>query len=577
MDKFMAPLRMINLPLWTKGDSVKLRFIDTTHCDADSVEIQVSRYSDFRDAVTYGKYWVHDPRLNNPDDHNCGDWDTLSFWLYNFTETRYYFRVRGVDTLGNISAWSSVTHTRFDASPPTEAYIDSIKTVADSTNKINILLWWHGGIDLGIGLKNYLLYRSRNARELGDLIGTFSTRTQFYRDRNPNPGNYFHENYYTIITVDSFDYRSSLPPAVGLPDNSPPYPPRIDSILVDNLRENIYVFWSDTTPSGYGIPSLNRYILQHSARYEWFWLGDPRLIDVEAPRYSRVCTLSVSVFGGTPYKYFHVKATDILQNEGGYSMPFYYELPRESTYDFRVDVKAGWNLISLPVYPSDNTVSVLFPGAISAYTYDTERRVFVTATNIEVGKGYFIMFPADNIIYIRGSKVRGFRAQLFRGWVLIGSCYNNADYTTEPRDALVGPAYIFNPTTRTYEHTTYLQPGRGHWVLSFAESGLLIATQRGDRRKESPELYQVWSLELLFGSDKKIRIGSAYGARAGYDSNLDELIPPPAPNEPMQPFIMWDYPMSVDFQGSFGKWQIEVPYPTVVQWEPINVPHSGLI
>ena len=575
VDKFMAPFRIIQMPSWTAGDSVLLSFVDTTHCDAESVEIQVSRYSDFRDALTLGRYWIHDPRLNNTDDRNCGDWDTLSYWFRNLTETRYYFRVRGCDTLGNVSAWSSITHTRFDNSPPTSAYIDSLKTVADSTGKVDILIWWHGGSDIGIGLKNYLLYRSRRASEPGELIATLPTSVNFYRDHRPNPEGYFHENYYTVVTTDSFDHRAAPATGVGLSPNTPPIPPRIDSVWVDETRQFVYVSWSDTTPADYGLSSLNRYVLEHTERLEWFWLGDPRLIDIEEPRYSRICTLSVATFSGSPYKYFQVKAIDLVQNEGGYSVPFYYELPPEVIVEARIDIRAGWNLISLPVYPRDNTLSVLFPGAISAFTYNTETRTYTSVTTLEPGKGYFVLFPSDNIIYVRGVPVHRFTSPLVRGWVLVGSCYATASYTTDPADATVGPLYVYNPATRIYEPSSNLEPGRGHWILSFAWSGRFMATESLGFKKEIAPCVPYWELTLTAG-EKTLVIGSGFNCSPGYDSGYDELLPPDFPGSQEAPFIEWDFPMKADYQGASGTWRIYLPHTTTLSWDLNDVPSCGL-
>jgi len=565
VDKFMAPYGLLSLPNWSKGDSVRISIVDTTHCDGDSIILQMSKFSDFSQPYTFGPISIRYPDLNNPDDFDCVDIDTFSYLFEGLVETRYYFRVRGIDTLGNYSEWSNTIHTRLDNSPPTAAYVDSLKTVADSTGTIDIKLWWSGGSDVGIGLANYILYRSTNRDELGEPIDTFNTTVHYYLDDNPNPGSYFHQNYYTVVTVDSFGYQGVARERAGLPERmSPPAIPVMDSVWLDDSRRYIYVAWSDTTPPAYGAADANRYILEHTENQRWLWLGDPLLIDIEPPTISRVARLPISIYSGTPKKYFHIKAIDPIQNQSGYSQPIEYTLPIEEQEEFRMDLEPGWNLVSLPVYPTNNTLSILFPGAIEAYTY--QGGAYNSVTTLEVGKGYFILVPERSVVFIQGIPVNGFSMPLDRGWMMVGSAFEEAEITTDPTDVLLGNYYTYNPTEESYDPTENLIPGKGHWVLCSAEEGTLTVTVTEDR-KLAPQPEPAYQLEvILYTDNSELKLGTAQGTTPGYDPFYDQFLPPTLPDKTQSPYIKGaDFPMKVNINSN-PYWELHFPKETEVKW-----------
>ena len=67
---------------------------------------------------------------------------------------------------------------------------------------------------------------------------------------------------------------------------------------------------------------------------------------------------------------------------------------------YEVILKKGWNLIALPLTPTDNYVFSLFPEAEAAYRY--QQGGYIPVSYLEPGIGYWIKVPADKHYTING-------------------------------------------------------------------------------------------------------------------------------------------------------------------------------
>ncbi|MBN1756242.1 T9SS type A sorting domain-containing protein [bacterium] len=577
----IQPFKMHTLDTWNCTDEVTIEFVDTNYCLAESVLIQRAMYSDFRDARNFGWYGINDPLLSNPDDGDCYDWDTLSFTFTGLGENRYYFRVQCKDILDNYSDWSNVSTTRIDNANPGSPIIDSIFTTADYIATVDVTLKWLPVRDAGTGLANYIVYRSDTPGSLGEPLATLPPYRLYYVDENPLPDNYFHNNYYQIVSVDNCGHRGEIGTQVSLTQGvTPPYPPMIDSICVDPSGNNLIVTWNDTTPYGYGSPFTNRYQLEHAESESWLWIDDPLLLDKELPTYNQACTLAIDeVLSGTNRKYFHLKTIDVWDNESGFSEHYMYTYTPPPDDTIYVDFCAGWNMISLPVIPSfSNVASVLIPGADeNVYYYDPATRRYEVSHELQVGKGYMVFVDAAVTVPFIGRALMEYTAPVFEGWNLLGAVSYPAEFSTYPSGIQLGSVWYYDCFSDRYQATEVFEPGMGHWFMARAD-GALVLPAEGLGKRTSDTIEPEWLVELNLG-DQVLNFGLHQYASVYFDQGLDEILPPQLPDREYISFFICEdgYQLATDIRsGMEVTWEFYLAEPTVIHWDSRALPKGQL-
>ncbi|MCI0515496.1 VCBS repeat-containing protein, partial [candidate division KSB1 bacterium] len=144
--------------------------------------------------------------------------------------------------------------------------------------------------------------------------------------------------------------------------------------------------------------------------------------------------------------------------------------------------RAGWYLISLPVTPTDNYLSILFPTALGAYGYNPDTQGYVTVTRLEPKKGYWLLIPAATVATISGPALESYTEHYSRGWHLIGATYGTNLSLQDPDDTPNGAVialYGWNAATNSYQ-TVYpagrgvLNEKEGYWLAVVADCDLTV-------------------------------------------------------------------------------------------------------
>ncbi len=579
----VTPCILLPLKDWTKGTSVALTMIDTSRCTAARVAIERSLYSNFSELDTSFEYDIHHAALNNPDDANCSDRDTLTFVFRNCGENRYYFRVFCIDAFGSVSEYSNKITTRLDNSPPAAPVIaaDGIKSVADSTREVNITLQWAPVFDYGIGFDYYVIYRSGTSGELGDSIG--SVTSEFYEDENPSDINYFRENYYTIGAVDKFGQESLSKQQVFLEANEPPAIPQIDTAWIGPARNKIYIRWSDTSSlATYPAAGLNKYVVEHAAEHNWLYLGDPILVDIEAPARAKCCTLQFDeFFSGSYEKYIQIKAIDIFGNESGYSELGTLAIDTSLIDIYELHLYKGWNLISIPVMPRTREISTLLPGVIAVYEYAPETQSYITPAFIEQGKAYWVLANTEREIEIAGFPLLKYKMTLLAGWNIIGGLFDSGVFSVEPPNSIIeSNIYYYNSISGSYLYldSNSLETGVGYWMLAKDNCELTVSTESSSKKMNINSMNnRVWTASISVDG-QELYFGVDQDATSGYDESIDMQSPPPLPSGE-------DFPTLVSSDGlallesyvnsEASVWNVEVPDYSLIEWSNQQLPNTG--
>ncbi len=130
----------------------------------------------------------------------------------------------------------------------------------------------------------------------------------------------------------------------------------------------------------------------------------------------------------------------------------------------QLTVEPGWNLISLPIQPTDNRLSSVFPSALSpAFSYS---QVYSSNDSLLKGEGYWLKFPAHETLYVCGTLPRVDSITLNKGWNLLGAPLHQTStkrLISHPTGTIQSPFFSFS-TSQGYSATDTLNPGKAYWV-----------------------------------------------------------------------------------------------------------------
>ncbi|NMX22070.1 hypothetical protein C5S30_06495 [ANME-1 cluster archaeon GoMg4] len=134
---------------------------------------------------------------------------------------------------------------------------------------------------------------------------------------------------------------------------------------------------------------------------------------------------------------------------------------------FCMDLKAGWNMVSIPVIPDNNSVQAIF-GSIP--TLDTMPVVtwqspsFVEVSEIEPKIGHWVFTPTATTICITGEPITNRTLNLKAGWNLAGTVgMDNLTISEIPSQVPQCPAVTW--VAPSFVETDLIEPGESAWIF----------------------------------------------------------------------------------------------------------------
>ncbi len=135
-------------------------------------------------------------------------------------------------------------------------------------------------------------------------------------------------------------------------------------------------------------------------------------------------------------------------------------------------LKAGWNLLSLPVDPHNDTVSALYPGAAGpAFTYSSGG--YGVQSTVTVGTGYWLRFIGPESLSFTGAGLPVDSIPVHAGWNLIGSVSTDlpvASLTSTVPGMITSKFFGY---AGSYVIADTIHAGSGYWVKC-NQSGTII-------------------------------------------------------------------------------------------------------
>jgi len=184
----------------------------------------------------------------------------------------------------------------------------------------------------------------------------------------------------------------------------------------------------------------------------------------------------------------------------------------QSGDDTEIDIpytfsKQGWYLISLPVTPSDNKLSTLFPTALSAFGYNANTGSYYSTTTLETKTGYWLLIPSATSVTISGVPLTSFTEHYPAGWHLIGSVNATTNFTDpddNPNGSIIG-AYGWDVNAGQYfpvypPGAGVLKAKQGYWLAAFQDCDLTIGSGASASAGASTDNFME-SFRKQFGSE----------------------------------------------------------------------------
>jgi hypothetical protein len=220
-----------------------------------------------------------------------------------------------------------------------------------------------------------------------------------------------------------------------------------------------------------------------------------------------------------------------------------YTVPQVTQFP---EINRGWNLVSLPVSPSNARSEVVFPNLASGKPLQFTQNQYIDADSLEVGRGYFVKYGATVDRQIAGTQIREihelrtpFRVRLFEGWNTVGalSTPTTIEYisfgpipgSTAPN--LISEVYRYL-TDRGYEQTSIIAPGFGYW-LKIDRDGYYRLAPAPNTGKAAVANNAYSTLNRLSVSDNSQKVGTVYFGLDNGSINATRFELPPVPARDM--------------------------------------------
>ena len=282
-------------------------------------------------------------------------------------------------------------------------------------------------------------------------------------------------NYTVSLTVSEADAdintRTKLDYVTVIQPTDITSPAAVSDLAISSvLATSVTLSWTSPGDDG-NIGNALQYDIRYSSSVitEANWGSATQCIGEPSPQPSGN-TESFTVTGLSPGNtyYFSLKTAD--------EVPNWSELSNVAAC-LRIPLKAGWNMVSVPVTPADNSVSAVFPGVAVVYTWDPVSKTYTVPGTVEPDIGYWVAVIQDATITVTGAPVETWTGSIAAGWNMIGSVISNASIA-DPDDSPGGSvqpfAYWWDPDTKTYVFTTEIQPGKGYWVAATQDCTLTV-------------------------------------------------------------------------------------------------------
>jgi YD repeat-containing protein len=133
---------------------------------------------------------------------------------------------------------------------------------------------------------------------------------------------------------------------------------------------------------------------------------------------------------------------------------------------FMLSLKKGWNLISMPLEPVNNSLEQLGDYE-EIFTFNNSDKKYYVPKYLELEKGYWLKSDKNKTLNIKGTSVTNLTYNLSLGWNLIGFPLLQPNWSNSTiLNYFITRILSYNDTgwQSVINESTLLIPGKGYWV-----------------------------------------------------------------------------------------------------------------
>jgi len=141
-----------------------------------------------------------------------------------------------------------------------------------------------------------------------------------------------------------------------------------------------------------------------------------------------------------------------------------------------LELKAGWNMVSLPCNPGTTNPDKIFPDAAAIYTWNADTKSYQVPTEILPGIGYWVLVFEDVTWCLPCvATIDEYCVSGVAGWHMIGGLSVPAEIIVDYGD-VYGTLYHWDPVTLSYvaRASDDVRQGEGYWMLAFTDFSICV-------------------------------------------------------------------------------------------------------
>ncbi len=181
-----------------------------------------------------------------------------------------------------------------------------------------------------------------------------------------------------------------------------------------------------------------------------------------------------------------------------------------------------WNLVSVPLTRTDNSVASVYPTAVPNSTYRFTGSAYALVDSLTPGSGYWIKTTVPITEKLWGNPLSQVNSSVSLGWNLVGS----VDHAIPAPTGGLVESFFYEYTLFGYNPVSTISPGIGYWVKTNA-AGTLVLGPTPNEAERPIDLNKFTSITI---TDQRGRSQKLYVATAPGDvPDLKRYQLPPVP------------------------------------------------
>jgi subtilisin family serine protease len=278
-------------------------------------------------------------------------------------------------------------------------------------------------------------------------------------------------------------------------------------------------------------------------------------------------------------------------SEGAHELLVTVELIESIT--FGIDLKAGWNMVSVPLAPDNCSVYAIFGSIPTLETMPVvtwESPSFVEVEDIEPKIGYWVFTPADTTITVAGKPITNTTLILEAGWNMVGTVgLDHLTISAIPNQVPQRPAVTW--VAPSFVETGVIEPGKSAWVFVTTDTIVIpsrafstdvkaraesMVTKNLARIRAAPTAtIEEWNLTISATNQlEPVTFGIHPDATNGYDGGFDVYAQTPVQDKVI---LILDSIYATEINKDTLTWNLGVGgvsagQTTTLAWNPSQIP-----